>query len=420
MMRLNALLLLILSFVAPTSTKAVTSPNLRAAIVEDQSVILTERLASPGVLTTVAGSQGFSEGMKVHGIAATTAVIGDTNGVAVDGAGNLFISSDSHQIFKVTASTGIFTVVAGTGQSGFSGDGALATSARLNGPQGVKLDSFGNIFVVDLMNDRIRKITVSTGIITTVAGDGSYLSTIDNVPATSTGLSAPHGLAVDTLNNIYIADSGNSRVRKVTASSGIITTVAGTGTRTSPVLGVTATSTTLYYPTGVAIDTVGDIFIADSGSDSIYKVTVGTGLLTLVAGKQFAPGYNGDNIPALTAKLYGPRDIALDSIGNIFIADLYNNRIRKITASTGIISTVAGAGAISSNFNASRIVDCQPYDGKNDNGKDATSALLCQPHGVAVDAAGNVFLCDSGHRVVRKVTYSAVMPSSAVTPAPAS
>ena len=367
----------------------------------------------------MAGSQDFSEGLKVYGIAATAAVLGDTNGVAVDRAGNLFISSDSHQIFKVTASTGLITVVAGNGEFGFSGDGGQATSARLNGPLSVKLDSFENIFVVDLMNDRIRKITVSTGIITTVAGDGSYLSTVDNVPAINTGLSAPHGLAIDMFNNIYIADSGNSRVRKVTASTGIINTVAGTGTRTSPALGVTATSTTLYYPTGVAIDTSGNIFVVDSGSDSIYKVTMSTGLLTLVAGKQFAPGYNGDNIPALTAHLYGPRDIALDSTGNIFIADLYNNRIRKITVSTGIISTIAGSSVVSSNFNGSRMVDCQPYNGKDDNGMDATLASLCNPRGVAVDAAGDIFFCDSGHRVVRKVTSDKVMPSSAVTPAPA-
>ena len=404
------------SFVAPSSTKAVTSSNLRAAIIGDKSVIVTESLASPGILTTVAGSQGFSEGMKVHGIAATAAVIGDTNGVAVDGEGNIFLTT-AHMILKVAVSTGLMTVVAGTGESGFSGDGALAISARLNGPQSVKLDSFGNIFVIDLMNDRIRKITMSTGIITTVAGDGSYLSTVDNVPATITGLSAPHGLAIDTFNNIYIADSGNSRVRKVTASTGIITTIVGTGARTSPALEVTATSTTLYYPTGVAIDISGNIFIADSGSDSIYKVTVSTGLLKLVAGKQFAPGYNGDNIPALTAHLYGPRDIALDSIGNIFITDLYNDRIRKITASTGIISTVAGAGATSSNFNSSRMVDCLPYD-NTDNGKDATSASLCNPRGVTVDMTGNIYFCDSGHRVVRKITFNEGTPSLDLTPAP--
>ena len=147
-MRLNALLLLMLSFVAPSSTKAVTSSNLRAAIIGDKSVIVTECLASPGILTTVAGSQDFSEGLKVYGIAATAAVLGDTNGVAVDRAGNLFISSDSHQIFKVTASTGLITVVAGNGEFGFSGDGGQATSARLNGPLSVKLDSFENIFVL--------------------------------------------------------------------------------------------------------------------------------------------------------------------------------------------------------------------------------------------------------------------------------
>ena len=184
--------------------------------------------ALPGIITTVAGKRGSAEISVVDGSTATAATLDDTRGVAVDLVGNLFITTYGTRILKVTASSGILTVVAGTGRGSFSGDGGLATYATLLTPLGIALDKSGNIFVAERYNHRIRKITVGTGIITTVAGDGKSNSPgVDNVAATRSALNTPTDVAVDTFGNIYITDSGNGRVRRVTASTGIITTIGG-------------------------------------------------------------------------------------------------------------------------------------------------------------------------------------------------
>ena len=390
---------------SPTATTPTTSPS-----------------ASSGILSTVAGAQGRSTGPIVYGVPATSVRLGYTMGLAVDAAGNFFVST-GNTILKVTASTGIITVVAGSRDHGFSGDGGLAVSATLTFPYGIALDKFGNIFVADSANHRIRKITVSTGIITTVAGNGleggNYYtsSVVDNVAATSTTVGYPRDVAVDALGNIYIA--GNSRVRKVTARSGIITTIASISTTIAfnstvfwsqtPTLGVRATASTFHTPRGVAVDTAGNVFFTDSSFNSIYKISASTGLLSLVAGNnQRIGGYYGDGTPATTSLLNGPTYIIFDALGNIFFSDSENHRVRKIAAGTGIITTVAG-----------RRFDTWPscyYENYEGDGKAATLPSLCDPQGVAVDTAGSILFCD--HHVVRKVTYSEVAPSEAVTRAP--
>ena len=381
------------------SSAVILAPS--ATPVSTRTVYPTAPIASalPGIITTVAGNRTVYN--PVDGSIATTATLDYTRGVAVDAAGNLFISTDGHKILKVTASTGILTVVAGTGFNGFSGDGGLATSAALNSPRGIALDKFGNIFVADQSNERIRKISVSTGIITTVAGikSGKYAGE-DNVAATSSTLSNPMDVAVDTYGNIYIADYGHGRVRKVTASTGIITTY---GDEYWIYILITP-----FAPTSVTVDTAGNVFTSDA-FNKIYKITARTGLLSVVAGQgKWNAGYNGDGIPASAATLNEPRDITVDALGNIFFVDSDNHRIRKITASTGMISTVAGTSIISYNHCTSNEYDS---DGKN-----ATLASFCSPRGIAVDTAGSIYLCDSS--LVRKVTYSAVAPSSVVTGAP--
>jgi sugar lactone lactonase YvrE len=226
------------------------------------------------------------------------------------------------------------------------------------------MDSAGNIYIADMRNNRIRKVAAS-GIITTVAGNGTGGYSGDNGPATSASLSSPLGVALDSSGNIYIADYGNSRIRKVD-TTGTITTVAGNGIQRYSGDNGPATSASLYGCTGVALDSSGNIYIADNYNNRIRKVnTVGT--IITVAGNG-TPGYSGDNGPATSASLDHPSNIAMDSSGNIYIADSYNNRIRKVDTS-GIITTVAG-----SYFKG--------YAG--DNGP-ATAAWLYYHNGVEVD-----------------------------------
>ena len=242
--------------------------------------------------------------------------------------------------------------MAGTGKGGFSGDGGLATSAALSAPCGIALDKFGNIFSADYANHRTQKITLSTGIITTVVGDGTRWSRVDNVAATKSAFYTPTDVAVDRNGNIYIADTGFYRLRKVTASTGIITTLCGNGKSYGvpalPTLGVAATASSFFSPVGVAVDTLGNVFFTDAFFNSIYKITASTGLLIPVAGSSnWHYGYDCNDVPATTALLREPAYIILVATGDIFFSDSSNQLIRKISATTGIISTVAGIVTIS-------------------------------------------------------------------------
>jgi len=277
--------------------------------------------------------------------------------------------------------------VAGNGTKGYSGDGGAATSAELNAPNDVAVDSAGNIYIADTLNDRIRKVTVSTGIITTVAGNGAGGYSGDGGSATSAEIFQPDGLAVDSAGNIYIADTFNYRVRKVTKSTGIISTVAGDGTYGYSGDGGLATSAELGEPTDVAVDAAGNIYIADPGFARIRKVTVSTGIISTVAGNG-TQGYSGDGGPATSAELSSPDGVTVDGAGNIYIADLYNERVRKVTVSTGIISTVAGDGTA----------------GYSGDGGPATGAEIYYPDGLAVDTAGNIYIADTENFRIRGVS----------------
>jgi sugar lactone lactonase YvrE len=226
----------------------------------------------------------------------------------------------------VDASTGIITTVAGNGIPGYSGDGGPATSASLSGPSGVVVDATGNLLIADSSNYRIRRVDASTGIITTVAGNGIRGFSGDGGPATSASLS-PIGVAVDATGNLFIADTGNHRIRRVDESTGIITTVAGNGIRGFSGDGGPATSASLNYPTGVAVDGSGNLFIADAANNRIRWVDASTGIITTVAGNGM-PDYSGDGGPATSASLNGPSGVVVDAAGNLFIADNDNKRIR--------------------------------------------------------------------------------------------
>jgi len=301
---------------------------------------------TPGTISTVAGNG--TAGYTGDTGPATSAELRTPQGGTVDAAGNIYIAEYSNdRIRKVTAATGIITTVAGNGSGGYNGDNIAATSAQLSNPYGVAVDGAGNLYIVDNGNDRIRKVTAATGIITTVAGNGTFGYAGDNGAATSAKLNTPQGVAVDGAGNVYIADAFNERIRMVTATTGIITTVAGTGTAgyVPAQDGGAATSAELGQPVGVTVDGAGNLYIADTYNHRIRKVTAATGIITTVAGNGTA-GYVAaqDGGAATSAELHNPAQVAVDGAGNLYIADQSNSRIRKVAAATGIITTVAGNG----------------------------------------------------------------------------
>jgi len=354
------------------------------------------RLRIPVVLTSLVSCAAFGQTYTISTVAGsapqantagTSAVLGGrVLGVAPDAAGNLYFSAQDC-IMKLAASTGILTLAVGNGTAGFSGDNGPAASAQVNDAQGVAVDSAGNLYIADNSNHRIRK--VSNGVITTVAGNGTAGFSGDNSPATSAELDDPIGIAVDSAGNLYIADSGNNRIRKV--SNGTITTVAGNGTAGfgGDNSGNGATAAELNDPLGVAVDAAGNLYIADYGNNRVRKVA--NGVISTVAGNGNAT-FSGDNGQAATAGVYEPRGVAVDSAGNVYIADSHNYRVRKITISTGVISTVAGNGT-------------PGYSG--DNGP-ATSAELHYPASVSLDSAGNLYIADLADAVIRKVASGTI------------
>jgi hypothetical protein len=330
----------------------------------------------------------FAGGGVLSNVSATSVRLTQATGVAADGAGNTYFAADAwNVVFRVDAATGQLTRFAGNGTVGYAGDGGAATSAALHEPAGVAVDAAGNVYIADNGNNVVRK--VSNGVITTFAGTagvGSFGYSGDNGPATGATLRGPTGVAVDTAGNVYIADAGNNAIRKV--SNGVITTFAGNGTPDYSGDNGPATSAALLGPTGVAVDTAGNVYIADAGNNVIREVS--SGVITTFAGTKGTIGYSGDNGPAIGATFDYPAGVAADGSGNVYIADIDNNAIRKVAK--GVMTTFAGDGT-------------SGYSG--DNGP-PPGAELNHPGGVAVDGAGNVYIADMTNNVIRKVSKGAI------------
>ena len=336
-------------------------------------------------IITVAGGGNQSPG---DGGLATQASLNVPQCVTVDESGNLFIADSGSSLIRRVDVNGVINTMAGNRMVGYSGDGGWATNASLNNPFYVASDHFGNLFIADFANSRIRKVDLN-GVITTVTGNGSVGYSGDSGAATNASLDKPACVVVDASGTLYIADGGNCRIRTVDAN-GIINTIAGNGTvGTSGDNGGSATNASLGYPAGVTVDFSHNLFIADTAYSLILKVDVNN-RTSIVAGNGFS-GYSGDGGPANNSKLFFPTSIAMDASGNLFIADYYNNRIRKIDVN-GIITTVAGIGSA----------------GYSGDGVVATNASLNHPNCVALDASGNLFIADTQNARVREVPLGGI------------
>src|SRR5437667_173406 len=261
--------------------------------------------------------------------------------VTLEATGNIFISDGNDRLRRVDATTGIITTVAGNGSAGFSGDGGLATAAQLNAPSGVAFDAAQNLFIADRFNSRIRRVDAATGTITTVAGDGTFGFRGHARPATAAQRHHPYSVGVDAAGNVLIPDTTNERLRRIDARTGIITTIAGNGTPSFSGDGGPVTTAQIGFVPGVAVDPAGNWFITDHNAQRLRRVDAATGIITTVAGNGTA-GFGGDDGPATAAQLTDPSGIALDASGNLFIADRL--RVRRVEASTGVITTIAGNG----------------------------------------------------------------------------
>ena len=327
-------------------------------------------------ISTIAGNN--SSGFSGDNGLATSAQLNQPGGVVVDSSGTIYIAdSGNHRVRKV--SNGTITTFAGNGTPGYTGDNGAATSAEMNNPVGLALDSSGNLYIADAANNLIRKVS-SSGTITTVAGNGTLGAGYggDGGVATNAQLNDPVAVAVDSSGNLYIADANNNVIREV--SNGYISTIVG-----GP-----ATFNQLHHPDAIVVDQYSNLFIADTVGRRIVEYSAGT--FSVIAGSE-SFGYGGDGGPATQASLYDPMGVAVDPSGNVYIADTLNSRIRIV--SSGNINTIAGTG----------------FPGYYGDGGPARQADLYFPRSLALDSSGKVYIGDSANNVVRLLAPAA--PSTA-------
>ena len=328
----------------------------------------------------------------------------------MDARGNVFFADNSNnRVGKIDAKTGFISTIAGNGTGGvFSrngdwGDGGPATSAIVNAPWGIGLDNAGDLYITDPQNNVVRKVTISTGIITTVAGNPSWVSGLDQSVAVKTALSPPYDVAVDSNGDIFIAEGKGDIIQEVSAQTGMIKTIAGTGVQGYSGDGGPAVDAQLGTPTSLALDEQGNVYFADYNNDVVRKISVSTGIITTIAGTGNAE-YSGDGGPAASAGLKWPEFVNVDTQGNLYIGDYADCIVRRVSASNGAISTIAGTVPQPASIN-----HCG-YDG---DGGSATQAQMLQNFGIATDSYGNLYIADTKNFRIRLVS-SGMVPSGAV------
>jgi len=324
---------------------------------------------------------------------ATTVPLVLPSAIAFDTQGNLYVSQTASHIVSRVDTAGNITTVAGTGTQGFAGDGDRASAALLDSPQGLAVNAT-SLYIADSHNHRVRKVGLASGTITTAAGSSTAGASGDGGQAANANLDLPTSLALDSDGNLYIADAGTHRIRRVSAN-GVITTVAGTGIQGFDGDGA-ATAVSLDSPGGIAVDAAGNLYIADTHNGRIRRLNLSTGTLTTLAGTG-AQGFAGDANLASTAKLALPRGVSLDQQGNLYIADTANHRIRRVDTVSGVITTIAGDGV-------------QAFSG---DGGPPTSASLDSPHATALSSGSSLNFADTGNARVRQVVNGSTLQTVA-------
>lgn len=329
-----------------------------------------------------------SPGHSGDGSAATAAQLYNPIGLAVDNKGNLLIADNANNCIRSINRVGVISTIAGTGVVGFSGDGGPAISAKIGAPTCVAADGLGNIYIVNGLYNRIRKIDAS-GVITTIAGNGTIGYSGDGNPATAAQLHSPWGITVDPAGNVFFSDQTNNCIRKISIA-GIITTIAGSSTAGFSGDGGMATNALLNNPSGLTFDCGGNLYIADQFNSRIRKVDP-SGIITTFAGNGTS-GFFGDGGPATAAELKVPMQICSDGNNNIYIADANNYRVREIISTTGIIKTIAGNGSF----------------GTSGLGGPATAASINYPMGVWVDNKFNIYVSDHFGNHIESIASSGI------------
>jgi sugar lactone lactonase YvrE len=372
----------------PTAILLTAAGNLYFA---DSGNNVIRQIDTNGTISTLVGNG--AQGYSGDNGAATQASLFAPWGLAIDASGALYVADSGNNAVRKIDASGVITTVAGNGTASFSGDGGPASFATLYNPNGLIFDSSGNLYIADTYNNRVRKVTTDN-VISTVAGDGSVAFYGDGDSADKAYLNDPSGVAADRAGNFYVSDSENHRIRKITPA-GVISTIAGTGIRGYSGDGGPATTAQMRVPGGIATDYAGNLYFADSYYHVIRKIST-SGIITTIAGNGIH-GYSGDGGDAKNALLNSPAGLMVDDADNIYFADAGNNVIRKITP-TNQISTVAGNGTL----------------GYSGDGSSALAARLNYPEGVSVDTRGNVYIADTGNQVVRKVDASGNITTIAV------